>query len=178
MGAACASGPGTDADHPSPTGDAAAVPPPGASPSEVYRFQQARLAWMADSMDVAEAEAMRLVRLGDREEFQRVAAELGELLHSRTLAPFYTDSALLKLQEWDAYSVENRLGMYRRMMQAMLPSEYEILEERIDGDRATLRVRAYFEEPVMGDPGWDTGVVRFARQDGEWRIVKESWSDA
>lgn len=177
MLAGCASAPAGGPADASVTGDAAAAPPPEATPSEVYRLRQARLAQMADSMAVAEEEAVRLMRLGEQEEFERVEAELGGLLHSEQLAPFYTDSALVKLEEWDTLSVESRLGMYGMVMQGALPSEFEILNETIDGDRATLRVRGYFEEPVMGDPGWTRGEIMLARQDGEWRIVKESWSD-
>lgn len=48
-------------------------------------------------------------------------------------------------------------------------SDYEVLEERIDGDRATVRFKATLKAPNEPDDT-DEGTVELVNEDGEWKI--------
>jgi hypothetical protein len=58
----------------------------------------------------------------------------------------------------------------------LLPSQVEVLDETVNGDQATLKVRGYHDRSYMGGPGWRRGDVLLARVEGEWKVDMEEWN--
>lgn len=80
---------------------------------------------------------------------------------------------------------EQELSRALAMMQAMAPVDVQVLQESVDGNRATLEFKARARSLFDGDmvPVW--GRVPLLRRQGEWKIgyaetqdTKPDWADS
>lgn len=116
-------------------------------------------------------EVDRLKNLGRTAEAERAQQELLDHLDADTLLSFITEQSA---QEITALPVEEQ----RRTLELAVLftfSPVEILNETVNGNRATLEVRGYDETPMMGEPGWRQGTISLVKEAGEWKVGNESW---
>lgn len=79
---------------------------------------------------------------------------------------FSRDSSLRK-QSKDEYVADAE----KDMPEEASIEDIEILEEKIDGDKATVKFKATFKTP--GEPDdTDENTAKLVKEDGEWKIVK------
>lgn len=63
------------------------------------------------------------------------------------------------------------------MMKMMAPSEYVVITEDIQGDSATLKLKAKMTD-FGGDVVEQEGTVTFVKENGKWKLVQETWSSS
>ena len=63
------------------------------------------------------------------------------------------------------------------MVQMMAPVEYTVIEEKIDGDTATLVLTGKGKD-FSGNITDQKGTVTFKKEGGAWKVVKEKWGPA
>lgn len=80
---------------------------------------------------------------------------------------FAKDSSMRKYNSKEEY-VENAK---KNMPEGASISDIEILEEKIDGDNATVRFKATFKAPDEPDDT-DEETAKLVKEDGEWKIVE------
>ena len=60
------------------------------------------------------------------------------------------------------------------MMKMMAPIEYTVVTEDIQGDTATLTLKAKAKD-FSGQVSEQSGTLRFVKESGVWKLAKENW---
>ena len=63
------------------------------------------------------------------------------------------------------------------MMKMMAPSEYTVISEDIQGNNATLKIKAKMKD-FGGNVVEQAGSVTFMKENGVWKLIKETWSSS
>jgi hypothetical protein len=88
--------------------------------------------------------------------------------------PYMCKSVVKQMNETPADMKPMMFGV----MKEMTPKEIEILSEKVDGDHATMTLSG---KPNTTDPNMtekNDGTVTMIREDGAWKIEKESWNSS
>jgi hypothetical protein len=76
-------------------------------------------------------------------------------------------------KEMDGQLKESGMDAKKAMafMKAMQPSELKLTSLKVDGKKATLIAKG----KMMGEP--NNGTIEMVEEDGQWKVLKQSWSN-
>ena len=86
------------------------------------------------------------------------------------MAAFVTKAQVEQLKAMPA----EQKAQIGEMMKMMAPTEYTVITEDIQGDTATLTIKGKATD-FSGAENEQEGTVSFVKEDGVWKLAKESW---
>ena len=61
------------------------------------------------------------------------------------------------------------------LIKMLTPNQVSIMSEKIDGNKATLTVKALTSPLPAGNSESTVGVIELGLEDGQWKLEKEKW---
>lgn len=91
------------------------------------------------------------------------------------IVPYMCKSVVKQINETPADMKPMMFGV----MKEMTPKEIEVLSEKVDGDHATIKLAGKPDASLAKDmTEKNEGTVTMVREDGVWKIDKESWNSS
>jgi len=84
---------------------------------------------------------------------------------------YVTETKKQELERMD----QGKKTQMAQFMKISAPKSHTIVGEDIQGDKATVRVRAKSMDIKTGHPTDMMGVVTFVKEGDEWKLSKEDW---
>jgi hypothetical protein len=145
-----------------------------ASPADLYRMYQEHLRKQQAGLLRAVAGLRQLAADDRNEELECARSEMLESMEPATMAPFIARS---EVHKWESIPADERSRWFARYLsEERFPTRLEVRRETIEGEKATLDVRGYFDGVEGDEPAWSSGTITLAREGGRWKVASESWN--